>query len=141
MNELEQRIGGGAIESAVEAAKLASDAARTTEQLIEALATFMQYNPDDDDQITVPNVTVKEMKSTLAVARLGSFTEAAKAMGVSQPGLSRQVQRVEKIYGFNIFDRSVRSSPITPRGTLIIEAFRDSLSSLARSQSAVDKLS
>ncbi|MDG0865457.1 helix-turn-helix domain-containing protein [Candidatus Lucifugimonas marina] len=141
MTELEQRIGGGAIESAVEAAKLASDAARTTEQLIEALATFMQYNPDDDDQITVPNVTVKEMKSTLAVARLGSFTEAAKAMGVSQPGLSRQVQRVEKIYGFKIFDRSVRSSPITPRGTLIIEAFSDSLSSLARSQSAVDKLS
>ena len=75
------------------------------------------------------------------MAKTGSFTVAAKELGVSQPGLSRQVQRVEKLYGFDLFDRHVKGSPVTPRGRLVLEAFNDALNALARSVEATRHLS
>ncbi len=86
------------IDSALEAVRAASAATQKAEQQIEAFATFAKFDPNTEDQASVPNVTVKEMKAVLAVARAGKFTEAAKSLGVSQPGLSRQVLRVEKAY-------------------------------------------
>ncbi len=80
------------------------------------------------------------MRAVLAVAKLGSFTLAARELGVSQPGLSRQVQRAEKLYGIDLFDRSVKQSPITPSGRIVIEAFNDALNALARSTEAVRHL-
>ncbi|MCH8950231.1 MAG: LysR family transcriptional regulator, partial [Chloroflexi bacterium] len=106
------------------------------EQQIEAFATFVKFDPSTEDQATAPSVTVKEMRAALAVAKTSSFTVAAKELGVSQPGLSRQVQRVEKVYGFNLFDRRARSAPPTPRGALVLEAFSDALNALARSVEA-----
>lgn len=140
MTDAEERIGGGAIDSAVEAAKQAREAAVSVEQLVDAIATFMKYSPTPDNEVSAPDVTVKEMKATLAVAKSHSFTIAAKELGVSQPGLSRQVQRVEHAYGIEIFDRSSKSTPITKQGQIILEAFQESVNMLARSMSAIKQL-
>ncbi len=118
--EAEGRIVGGVIDSALEAVKAAGVATREAEKQIEAFATFVRFDPDTEDQALAPNITAKEMKAALAVAKRGSFTEAAKELGVSQPGLSRQVPRVEKLYGFDFFNRSVRSSPVTPSGRTVL---------------------
>lgn len=141
MAEPEARIAAGVIDSALKAVKSANAATTEAEHQIEAFATFVRYAPTAQDQSNVPNVSVKEMLAALAVARLGSFTKAAIELGVSQPGLSRQVQRVEKDYGFDIFDRSVRAVPATPRGQLVLEAFNDALNALARSAEAARRLS
>ena len=140
MAEAEQRIVSGVIDSALEAVRAASVATHEAERQIEAFAAFVKFDPSTEDQTDAPNISVTEMRAVLAVARTSSFTEAAKELGVSQPGLSRQVQRVEKVYGFSLFDRRVRPTPVTPRGQLVLEAFNDALNVLARSVEAARHL-
>jgi DNA-binding transcriptional LysR family regulator len=55
----------------------------------------------------------------LAFVRLagtGSFSEAARLQGVSQPALSRAVQQMEAAVGRRLFDRTTRSVVLTPTG-------------------------
>ena len=58
----------------------------------------------------------------LAVTRAGSFTAAARALGVSVPHVSRQVARLEDRLGTKLFHRSTRSVHLTQSG----EALRKS---------------
>ena len=125
----------------MKAVRAASVATQKAEKEIEAIDTFTELDPNTDDQASVPNVTVKEMKAVLAVARVGQFTEAAKSLGLSQPGLTRQVQRVEKEYGLKFFDRRGTGTKVTPGGSFALEAFDSSLNALARSIEAVSRLS
>lgn len=99
MSEPEERIKSGVIDGVLETAKTSAKAARVVEQQAEALAAFANYAPTKEELANVPEVGIKEMIAVLGVARLGSFTKAAAELGVSQPGLSRQVQRVEKVCG------------------------------------------
>ena len=105
------------------------------------MAEFSNYAPTDKELADVPDVGIKEMLAVLGVAKLGSFTKTAVNLGVSQPGLSRQVQRVGKVYGFDLFDRGVKGAPVTPRGQLVIEAFSEATNVLARSVKAAKHLS
>ena len=139
--EAEGRIFSGVIDSALEAVKAASAATHKAQQQIEACATFVKFDPNAEDLERAPNVRVKEMKATLAVAKIGSFTNAAKGLGMSQPGLSRQILRVEKAYGFQIFYRRETGAGVTPSGSLVLEAFDDALNALARSVEAARHLS
>jgi len=141
MTKSEERITSGVIDGVVKAARASAKAAQTAEQQVEALATFANYTPTDKELANVPDVGVKEMIAALGVARLGSFTKTAVELGVSQPGLSRQVQRVEKVYGFEFFNRGSKGVPITPRGELVIEAFTEATNVLARSVKAASRLS
>ena len=135
------RIFSGVIDSALEAVRAASVATQKAEQQIEAFATFAMFDPTTAVESSAPDVTVKEMKAALAVAKIGSFTRAAKNLGLSQPGLSRQVQRVEKAYGTDIFYRRGGGAEVTSAGSLVLEAFNDTLNALARSVEAARKLS
>ena len=135
------RIFSEVIDSALEAVRAASAATQKAEQQIEAFATFAMFDPTTEVESSAPNVTVREMKAALAVAKTSNFTKAAKELGVSQPGLSRQVQRVEKAYGTHIFYRRGGGAEVTPAGSLVLEAFNDALNALARSAEAARKLS
>ena len=141
MSESEERITSGVIANALKAARATSKAAQVAEQQVEAFASFSNYTPTAEELSDVPEVGVKEMIAVLGLARLGSFTKAGVELGVSQPGLSRQVQRVEKVYGFKFFDRGTKGAPVTPKGQLVIEAFTEAISTLARSVKAVNYLS
>ena len=134
------RIFSGVIDSALEAVRAASVATQKAEQQIEALATYAMFDPITGNESGAPNVTVKQMKAALAVAKTSSFTEAANGLGMSQPGLSRQIQRVEKAYGINLFYRRGTGAEVTPGGGLVLEAFNDALNALARSVEAATKL-
>ena len=135
------RIFSGVIDSALEAVRAASAATQKAEQQIEAFATFAMFDPATEVESSPPNITVKEMKAAMAVAKTGGFTTAAKELGMSQPGLSRQVQRVEKAYGIKVFSRRGGGVEITPGGSIVLEAFNDALNALARSAEAARKLS
>jgi hypothetical protein len=141
MAETEERIASGVIGSALKAAKASTKAAYAAEQQINAYASFVNDTPTAEELSKVPDVGVKEMVAVLGVARLGNFTNTAIELGVSQPGLSRQVQRVEKVYGFEIFDRRTKGANITPKGQLVIEAFTETMSAIARSVKAAKHLS
>src|SRR5574343_1451799 len=56
----------------------------------------------------------------LAVAEEGQVRKAAQRLGVSQPAVTKGLQRLEKALGFPLFDRSVKG--MTP--TAVAEQLR-----------------
>lgn len=52
---------------------------------------------------------------------LGSYTEAAKALGISPSAVSKSVQRLEQRLGLSLFTRTTRSLVLTPEGKTVHE--------------------
>jgi LysR family transcriptional regulator, carnitine catabolism transcriptional activator len=61
-------------------------------------------------------INPQQLSAFLQLARTGSFSEAARLQGVSQPALSRTVQQLEEAVGQRLFDRTTRSVVLTPTG-------------------------
>lgn len=57
-------------------------------------------------------MTLKQLEYALALEKYGSYSRAAKAVGISQPAMSLQIQNLEAIVNVPLFDRS--QQPITP---------------------------
>ncbi|WP_114393944.1 LysR substrate-binding domain-containing protein [Oleisolibacter albus] len=55
------------------------------------------------------------------VAREGSFTQAARALSISQPTLSAEVKALEERYGLLLFVRERRGVALTPAGQTLHE--------------------
>lgn len=62
------------------------------------------------------NVTVKQVRLFIEVARSLSFARAAEAMHLSQPAVSLAIQNLEQAIGGKLFARSTRSLELTPEG-------------------------
>lgn len=71
---------------------------------------------------------IKRLEYFLSVAEHGSFSRAASVIGVAQPALGRQVQRLEESCGARLFYRHGRGVSLTPEG----EAFRQRIQPLMR---------
>lgn len=56
------------------------------------------------------------LKVFLAVAKEGSFTNAAKSLGVSQPAVSQNIAEIEKSIGVKLFDRIRGEVSLTDTG-------------------------
>ncbi len=63
-----------------------------------------------------------DMKMILAIARSGSMTSAARALYVSQPALSKRLDRFEREVGARLFERiqGSRRMTLTPAGKMLI---------------------
>lgn len=61
------------------------------------------------------------LETFLAVARSGSFTEAAGLRHLTQPAVSRQVQRLEEDLGVRLFQQTGRRVQLTAQGQLLLE--------------------
>ena len=62
------------------------------------------------------DVSSRQLRAVVALARFRSFVEAAAFLGVSQPGLSRALQRLERSLGTALFRRSTRVVSLTAAG-------------------------
>jgi len=62
------------------------------------------------------DISLKDIGYVLAVARFGSFTQAAEACVVSQPALSKQIKIIETSIGAPLFERTPRKVMLTPFG-------------------------
>ncbi len=60
-----------------------------------------------------------QLRYFLQVAERGSFTRAAEDLMISQPALSRSIQRLEEELGQPVFERKTRSVALTDAGTLL----------------------
>ncbi len=56
------------------------------------------------------------LKTYLEVVRLGSFSEVAKKLSLSQPAVSFQIQRLERELGVRLIDRSQKTVTMTEAG-------------------------
>jgi DNA-binding transcriptional LysR family regulator len=66
-------------------------------------------------------LTQTRLRQAVALAEHGSFRRAAKALGVSQPALTRGIQALEATLGVQLFDRQSTSVTLTAFGDLVIE--------------------
>jgi aminoethylphosphonate catabolism LysR family transcriptional regulator len=62
-----------------------------------------------------------QVRSFHAVAKSGSFTEAAKELNVSQPTISEQVRELEATFGIEVFNRTQRKVNLTTTGRSLFE--------------------
>lgn len=60
-----------------------------------------------------------QLRYFLKVAERGNFTRAAEDLMVSQPALSRSIQKLEDELGQPVFERKTRSVALTDAGTLL----------------------
>lgn len=65
--------------------------------------------------------SLKQIRYFLHVADLGGFTQAAAALHVAQPALSRQIALLEEELGFTLFERQARGVRPTPAGAVYRE--------------------
>ncbi|MEO1276348.1 MAG: LysR family transcriptional regulator, partial [Pseudomonadota bacterium] len=65
-----------------------------------------------------------QAKAFLATAETGSLSAAARALGLSQPTLSRQVAALEADLGVALFERIGRSLSLTGPGLELVEHVR-----------------
>ena len=62
---------------------------------------------------------VDQLRYFLRVAGRSNFTRAAEDLGISQPALSRSIQKLEEELGQPVFERKARSVSLTEAGVLL----------------------
>ncbi len=78
-------------------------------------------------------MNIDHLKTFQEVIRLGSFSEVAKKLAISQPAVSFQIQKLEHELGIRLIDRTQRAITLTAAGKRLlkfaesIEAERDRL--------------
>ena len=65
-----------------------------------------------------------------AVARLGSFTAAARELDLTQGAISRQISLLEEQFGRRLFERDSRNVRLSTAGEIYAEAVRSALGQL-----------
>src|SRR5690349_9871028 len=62
------------------------------------------------------NVDLGDLRAFVAVAEFGSFNDAAVLLNISQPALSRRVQKLEETLGVGLLERTTRRVGLTTVG-------------------------
>ncbi len=62
-----------------------------------------------------------KLKVFLSVAEKGSFTQAARSLGISQPAVSQNIAELERLTGTQLFARNRGSATLTAAGTAFKE--------------------
>ncbi len=66
-------------------------------------------------------MNIEQLYTFQEVVRLGSFSEVAKKLGISQPAVSFQIQKLEQELGIRLIDRSQRAIALTAAGRRLLD--------------------
>ena len=85
--------------------------------------------------------TLRQLRFAVAVADNGSVTNAAKTLGISQPGISLAIRELETEFGFSIFLRHpAKNVTLTPSGRDFVSQARTLLNECDTFESNVNGL-
>ncbi|MDB1090313.1 LysR family transcriptional regulator [Streptomyces sp. ACA25] len=70
------------------------------------------------------DLELRHLRTVRAIAETGSLTRAAHQLGLAQPALSTQLQRMERTLGGPLFERDRTGARLTPLGELVLERAR-----------------
>lgn len=70
------------------------------------------------------DLEIRHLKVVCAIADTGSVTKAAALLGLAQPALTAQLQRIERILGGPLFERDRRGARPTALGELVLSRAR-----------------
>lgn len=68
------------------------------------------------------NINARQLQAFLRVAQLGSFTEAAEQLHMTQPSLSHQIRQLEHMLRIKLFERTTRRVLLTEAGSAFLPA-------------------
>ncbi|MFD3325030.1 LysR family transcriptional regulator [Streptomyces sp. NPDC058701] len=71
------------------------------------------------------------LQTFMAVYHTGSFTKAARQLGITQPTVTQQVRGLELEFGLPLFERNPRGVVPTPSATVLAKDVQDSLKNLS----------
>jgi DNA-binding transcriptional LysR family regulator len=77
---------------------------------------------------SVPDIDFRYLRTFLALARFGNFSETGRQVGLSQSAVSRHVRAIEDALGVRLFERLGRRAVLTSAG----EALRAHMEALMR---------
>ncbi|WP_327639442.1 LysR family transcriptional regulator [Kribbella sp. NBC_00482] len=83
---------------------------------------------------------VEDLRWFVVLAETEHLTEAAAALGTSQPNLSRSLQRVERVFGVPLFERERRGVRLNPYGRLVLDAARAGTAAVDTAKRRIDAL-
>jgi DNA-binding transcriptional LysR family regulator len=87
-----------------------------------------------------PNMNPALLRAFAAVAEHGGFTSAARALGVSQPAVSRAVRELERSVGFELLERAPKGIRLTRAGESFLSSARDVIGAMRSAEEAVAAL-
>lgn len=65
------------------------------------------------------HATMAQLRALAEFAEAGSFSAAARAMGVTEPAVQRAAREIERLLGVALFDGAHRALRLTPAGELV----------------------
>ncbi|WP_145637137.1 LysR family transcriptional regulator [Rhizobium sp. ERR 1071] len=80
-----------------------------------------------------------DMAAFVRVAKLGNFTRAALALGMSTSNLSHTIRRLETAVGHRLLQRNSRSVSVTEAGQTLLEALEPSLANIDDALESLDQ--
>lgn len=86
-------------------------------------------------------MNIAQLRTFVTVVEHASFSEAARAMGLSQPAVTMQVQALESDLGATLLDRRYRKVEITEAGRALLPYARKVLAELEQARTALEQLS
>jgi len=84
---------------------------------------------------------LSSMKAFVQVARLGSFSAAAEALGISKAMVSKHIKRLENSLGVQLLNRTTRHLALTEVGTVYRDRVREILNDIEETELSVSELS
>jgi len=84
---------------------------------------------------------LKQLRSFLHIAELGSFTRAAVFLSVAQPALSRQIRNLEAELGAKLFYRNGRGVELTTAGRHLVDHAKAIIDRTQRARNELSALS
>lgn len=85
------------------------------------------------------NVTFRQLRVFLEVAKLGSVTRAAEALHLTPPAVSMQLKEVEAQVGLLLFDRSGRTLSLSTAGEYFVVHAKKLLGALRDAENAMGR--
>ncbi|MEU4603195.1 LysR family transcriptional regulator [Kribbella sp. NPDC023972] len=82
----------------------------------------------------------EDLRWFAVLAETEHLTEAAAALGTSQPNLSRSLRRVESAFGVQLFEREHRGLRLNPYGRVVLEAARAGTAAVDSARQRIDAL-
>lgn len=85
-------------------------------------------------------MNINQLKAFVSIVEKGTFSAAARAVGVSQPAVSLQIQALEEYLGVDLLDRRTKKVQLTEAGKLFYPTALQIVSQIDNAQHQLEEL-
>ena len=85
-------------------------------------------------------INLDQLRVFAAVAQARSFTRAAEAVHLTQPGVSKHIKQMEEYFDVPLFDRLGKKVALTQAGEILFEATQGIMASITTAEQRIEEL-